>query len=381
MARLPQGMRRTPNGKIELRFSYNGKRYSVTGIDVPDVLEKEREKLEELQTTGYVLNKDIRIEQYYVEFLKLWGNGVKPATANIFKICCRKYVLPALGKCKVKDLEVRQIQDFYDSLIDVKGIKVTTANEYLTGLSKMLKEACNDGIRKDNPCTRVRRRKNTEARAIDTIHRALSKEEQEQFEKAIKGSWSEYFIMFMLYTGCRCGEVAALKWSDIDFKNNTIQIKRTVTKDENGKKVISKTTKTKSGEREIPLKETPRKCLLEQKKRNFALYGKAGKEDMIFLSPNYGRIIDVSLIERAIKIALRKMPGVEKFTSHALRDTFATRFLEAGGSMKALQVILGHADYKTTANLYAHVLPDTKAEEMERMEQYVQEKRRKGGKS
>ncbi len=56
-------------------------------------------------------------------------------------------------------------------------------------------------------------------------------------------------------------------------------------------------------------------------------------------------------------------------TPHTFRHTFATRSLEEGMPPKVLQVILGHSDLSMTTEIYAHVLPDTKAEEMKRLEQ------------
>lgn len=371
MARLPQGMRRTPSGRIELRFTFNGSRYSVTGSDVADVLEKERERLEELKNTSYVLNKDVRLCDYYKEYLRTWQRSVRTATVIDFKCACERHILPALGKYRVRDLEIRQVQVLYDNLIDDKGLKVITADGYIAALGKILKEAVADGIIKYNPCERIRHRKNTDVKATETFHRALSKQEQAAFEKAIVGSWYEHFLMFMLYSGCRFGETAALTWDCVDFVKGTIQIKRTMTRSENGGQIVGKTTKTESGERVIPMTGVLKKSLLEQRKRNFAIFGKVGSGDLVFLSKISQKAIEPKRIEQAIRTALREMPGTEKFTSHALRATFSTRFLESGGSMKTLQVLLGHASFAMTSDLYSHVLPDTKAAEMLQMEKHL----------
>jgi len=53
---------------------------------------------------------------------------------------------------------------------------------------------------------------------------------------------------------------------------------------------------------------------------------------------------------------------------HTLRHTFATRGLEQGIPLKVMQVILGHSSLAMTADLYSHVLPDIKAEEMKKIE-------------
>ena len=56
--------------------------------------------------------------------------------------------------------------------------------------------------------------------------------------------------------------------------------------------------------------------------------------------------------------------GIERFSAHAFRDTFATRAVESGMQAKTLQEILGHADIGITMNLYAHVMEDTKRSQM-----------------
>lgn len=58
-------------------------------------------------------------------------------------------------------------------------------------------------------------------------------------------------------------------------------------------------------------------------------------------------------------------------TPHTFRHTFATRGLEQGISLKVMQVILGHSSLAMTADLYSHVLPDTKAEEMKKIEKIL----------
>lgn len=55
------------------------------------------------------------------------------------------------------------------------------------------------------------------------------------------------------------------------------------------------------------------------------------------------------------------------FTLHSTRHTFATRCIESGMEPQVLKAILGHATLSMTMDLYSHVLPDTKAEQMEKV--------------
>ena len=85
----------------------------------------------------------------------------------------------------------------------------------------------------------------------------------------------------------------------------------------------------------------------------------------------YGNQIDNCTINRAIRSTLKSLDKtgvhIERFTSHAMRDTFATRYIEQGGNMQTLKTLLGHSSITLTMDLYAHVLPDTKQNEMQRI--------------
>ena len=85
-----------------------------------------------------------------------------------------------------------------------------------------------------------------------------------------------------------------------------------------------------------------------------------------------GKAIASSTVSSAIDNVLKRLRQqdieIERFTHHAFRDTFATRYIEEGGNMQTLQKILGQSSLAMTADLYAHVLPNTKQQEMQQIE-------------
>ena len=80
--------------------------------------------------------------------------------------------------------------------------------------------------------------------------------------------------------------------------------------------------------------------------------------------------ISADYLRHRLKNILEKY-NFRKVTVHELRHTFATRCLESGIGMKTVQILLGHADYSTTANIYAHVLADKKNMEIQKYNQYI----------
>ena len=121
--------------------------------------------------------------------------------------------------------------------------------------------------------------------------------------------------------------------------------------------MIGESTKSEAGNRDIPMNEGIREILTRQKEKN------TGK--LVFISKR-GYMISHSTVNREIRNVCIST-GIDVITSHAFRDTFATRFIEQGGNPQTLKVILGHNSLSLTMDLYSHVLPNTKQEEMDRV--------------
>ena len=85
--------------------------------------------------------------------------------------------------------------------------------------------------------------------------------------------------LIQMYMGLRVGEVLALKSSDIDLNKNLMRINKTTTLDKDGKSIIGNTTKTYSGNREIPIPKFMRPYIIEQME-----VAKNNKDHLLFLN-------------------------------------------------------------------------------------------------
>lgn len=128
--------------------------------------------------------------------------------------------------------------------------------------------------------------------------------------------------------------------------------------------------KTKKSYREIPMTEDCAEMLKELKKK--VELGKLVQEefkDFVFINrkgtPTKNSTYDANIAK------LTKQAGMENFSMHTLRHTFATRCIEAGMRPKTLQQILGHSSINITMNLYVHVTDDEKMKEMQKFEDYA----------
>lgn len=149
------------------------------------------------------------------------------------------------------------------------------------------------------------------------------------------------FPFFLLYTGCRRGEALAIQWSDIDFDNNMIYIRQNLIF-QNNRPVLKDHLKTKAGTRAVPLLSPLRTALEEQKRTSSFVFA---NED--------GTLLSETQFNHRMN-AYKKMTGAA-FTPHQLRHEYATILYESGVDEGTAQKIMGHADIRTTQNIYTHI--------------------------
>lgn len=349
---------------FEKRFYVDGKRYSAYGKTRKECKEAEISLRTKLINNTYIKNDAITLDDYLSEWQKI--KECKPNTLRSYISTYRRHISPVLGSIKVQKLERREIQN---AIHDISiRVSVHTANYSLKVLNMILRDAVRDGIRLDNPAADIKAIKECKkSDAVDTIHRALNNEELTVFFKYAEDTIYFNFFRFQLYTGMRPAEVAALRYSDIDYKKNSIHVQRTVTYDLEGK-IDTGSPKTMTSDRYIPLNDNAKEILKRQQALNEVLQDTVISIDGIIFSGLDGNLIRNSSlnrgIDRILKKALKDGHHIERFTPHCFRDTFATICVEKGMQPHVLQKILGHKNISITMNLYYHLPEETKQEQM-----------------
>lgn len=364
MAKLPAGARKRKDGLLEKRFTVNGKRYSVYGSNAKEIATKEQETRQAIEQGLYTTNNNITLDKYFELWIDRKRRTVKGNSVRLYKSHYYKHLQGLCGKRKVKDIKRREVVEMQGRLL--QDLKPQTVNHIMLVFSMILNDAVKDEIIIKNPASKIDQIKTeTETKATETIHRALTTDEQEIFMQELKGNYYYSFIALMLATGMRQGEVSALTWADIDDIKNVIHVNKTMTMQEDNIIIPGNTAKSKAGCRDIPINPTIKQILADHKAKSRLL---PFTNCNIFLSPKGNPIINKS-INKAIADTVQALKDaghdIEIFTSHALRDTFATRYIEQGGNMYKLQKILGHKSITMTMDLYAHVLPDELQNEMQ----------------
>lgn len=198
-------------------------------------------------------------------------------------------------------------------------------------------------------------------------------EEQQALMEALPNSNMsiKYKIMILLsvHTGMRSGEIRGLKTSDIDFKNKTITISRTASRDENGTTIIGETTKTEKGTRTLPMNDNVEYLL------RLALNNYVFNSNQLLFCNSKGEPITANTLNEKIKTICIKanIRSGKRVTFHMLRHTYATRIVESGASMATIQRLLGHESIETTINIYTDITNENKKMNVEKYTNYVEQ--------
>ncbi|SEL89293.1 Site-specific recombinase XerD [Butyrivibrio sp. ob235] len=355
------------DGRLRKSFTFNSKRYYVYGRDSQELDDNYIAKKNELKA-GKDFHDRPTLNQYYEMWTEARRNSVKEATLRCqyfqYKSCAEiviKSLNKPFGDIRLVDVTVDDIRAVQRALKD-GGNSDQTVNDKIAVINHILNDAIKERRVEYNPCVAVKNLKRTEPPARDTFHRALSREETERFfSEAVDSAYYDVFRI-AVHTGARIGEIGALFESDI--YDNKIHIRRTLTKAEIGNMIIGDTAKTVKGQRDIPINDAISEIIDHQKQINRILYGDkvVNIHETIFKAPEGGLLV-ASPTNREIK-RICKRAGVEVFTMHAFRATFATRAIESGMDPKTLQELLGHASIKMSLDLYGHVMDSTKKEAM-----------------
>ena len=235
-------------------------------------------------------------------------------------------------------------------------------------VKRAFKIAISDRLITYNPMDNVEISKPKSDKITASIE-SLSTDEQKRFVQILTNTQHEYnnILLLQLQTGMRIGEVLALTKDCINIEKGEITIYRTLTRDANDNVIMGKTAKTQAGIRTIfmsPQTQLLCKKILSNKLTNM--------ENLLFFDYDNNTYVSPNEINCYLKRLNSKYHICKHIHTHMLRHTFATRYIEAGGSAKVLQKILGHRNIETTLNTYTSVFDKFNKDENQKYINYMQ---------
>lgn len=302
------------------------------------------------------IDGNLLFDDAFEEWLKIYQTKVKETTYENTMLIYKNHIFPVFEGMRLKDITPDLCQQFALNLSDLVKGKI---------IFNYAKSVMDYGVKiydlPSNPFEKVilPNFKKSKKR-IDF----LEADESAMLINYYKNNLQWYTIFrVLIYGGLRRGELLALEWPEINFKESQITIKKNIGigKDQ---KVTLITPKNKSSIRTIDMDKETMLCLKELKLRSTS--------KIVF--PNtkgdYKRLSD---IDDRLKRALKNL-GLKPIRVHDLRHTHASLLFASGSDMKYVQQRLGHARIETTMNIYTHVTKDKKSENLSNFVKYMEAK-------
>jgi integrase len=298
------------------------------------------------------------------EWEKKYTTGLKTSTKAFYTYLLDDYLVPMLGTVPIGESSLTR-GTVLDLIADLhaKGCRRATVVAVLRCLSTMLSGAIDLGLRTSNPCFRMGKRIRQKGDAGDPQPNPLSKADAEAFLGYVATHFPEWYAYFLcaLRTGLRVGELAALKWSEVDLERAVANIRRNYSP-RDGEDIDPKNHKA----RVVDLSPQLVRALEAERtaQRRAALAGgrRARQLPYVFLTRD-GRQVRQDGQMRTIFD--RAMAGVHlqarAHTPHDLRDTYATLHLQEGTTPEYVAAQLGHQDVSTTLRRYVRWRPNDRS--------------------
>ena len=392
---LKEGEYQRSSGTYEFKWrDKRGNRHSISAVTLEELREKELDVLRDVLDGVKVDKNNLTVNDLYNSWIQL-KRGLKENTFSNYKYMYKMFVEPDFGKNRITDLKRSDVRGFYNFLAEEKHVQINTIDSIHTVLHQVLEIAVEDDYLRYNPSDNALKELKKAINFEVEKRRALTVSEQEIFEAFLrkKGQYHRWYPVFtvMLWTGMRVGEITGLRWCDIDLEEGSINVNHTLVyfdkRAEERCTFAINTTKTKAGERSIPMLPKVKEAFLIEKEyqRECGVKSESvvdGYRDFIFVN-RFGNVQHQGTLNKALRRIIRdcnfeildknKQNDViilPKFSNHSLRHTFTTRMCEAGVNIKAMQEILGHADAETTMDIYAEATKELKKSELINFEEF-----------
>ncbi len=321
---------------------------------------------------GFEVNEKVYTLKTYLNF---WladhkKDTVRKNTYAIHERNVRNHILPYFQNVLLKDIKPMMYQKFLNTFTEQNYSKRTIELIHGTMYNAMSKAIVLEILQK-NPCSGA----TIKGKERDMKLKFIDSDDIPLFLQTAYADNYLYWVFFMVLieTGMRKGEAASLQWTDVNFKEKTISISKTLDFDPGVNEGQFGDTKTYKSTRVITMSQSLNNALQfhvkYQNQNKLALKDLYHHDLNLVLCRNDGDALPRSTLFNAFARILRKA-NLPQLPIHSTRHTHAVLLLESGADMKYVQERLGHGSIAITADVYAHVSKKIEAGNLQKYEDF-----------
>lgn len=377
-----KGLSQRKDKKYSARYvTKSGKRIEKYFNTLPEARNWLADSQYEDKHSTFGATSDMTVDEWFQHWLQFIICDLSPNTRRNYKERYEKNIQPVMGAMRISQIKPMHCKAVLNQMMAAYA-GATIRQTYIT-MGTMFRSAVMNDIIEKHPMDGVRYTKPVRAPGD---HRCLTIEEQKKFLEAAKSSHNYRQYALILETGLRTGELIGLTWDVINWENRTLTVNKTMEFRHKQQCWRAGPPKTATSYRTIPLtnkayhllwelyklKDTQKKSkelsqILTFTDRRSGQSSTLVMYDLVFINFRTGLPAKNSSYDTHL-YKLCEKAGIEPFSMHTLRHTYATRAIESGMQPKVLQQLLGHASIQTTMDTYVHVTEDSLAQAVRQFE-------------
>lgn len=309
-------------------------------------------------------------EEWYGNYINTVRESTWARTAGMFN----NHIVPAFGGKRIATITTKDVQKAVK-----RWFEFTSANykRWYNYVSSVMDYAVRQGYMSKNPAKAVVLPHHDDL-AGDKPENFWTKEQMNHFFACIdQENHFDVFIMFrvLAFTGVRRGELLALTWNDVSFKENSIKVNKTLTQGDKGHQIVQ-APKTRAGRRTIPVDGQTMAYLKRWRRIQQETFLQLGINTM---QPNQLLFTNTKNGYQSLNTPSKRLHKLQddngltpRITIHGFRHSFISNLLIAGVPVTSVQKLVGHTDPTITLGVYAHVSAKQESEATAALAKYMQ---------
>lgn len=341
--------------KIDIPLGYSGTK-RIRHIETfyggkKEAVLRENELKLQLKNNTYIKKNKLTIEDLMNEWLESKQNEIELKTYKSYKLWATK-IINAIGSIKVKDVNVKILEDFYNELRTTTALAPKSIQDIYTTMSMALNKAIKWGYILNNPNLQIDKPK-VKKQEIQ----CYSPEDVEKMLSVLKNEPLKYqaIITLAIDSGCRRGEITGLTWNDVDFDKSFIVVNKT-TQYLPTQGIYEKSTKSETSNRVIYItnstKQLLKKYQAEQFEKRILLGSKWQNSNRVFTT-DYGADMHPDTPSKILEKIIKKY-NLKRITFHGLRHTSISLQIASGVQSQIVSKRAGHSSVAVTDKIYSH---------------------------
>lgn len=361
--------------KIDIPLGYSGSK-RIRHIETfyggkKEAILRENELKIQLRNNTYIKKNKMTLENLINEWLESKKNEIELKTYETYELWGKK-IISSIGNIKLKDLNMKILEDFYNNLKSNTSLSSKSVQEIYTTISMALNKAIKWGYIVNNPNLLIEKPK-VKQKEIQYY----SPEEVELLINVLKNEPIKYqaLIMLALDTGARRGELTGLTWDDINFEKGYININK-ATQYLPNYGIFEKSTKSETSNRIIYItsstKQILKKYQIEQCKKKILLGNRWENSNRVFTTI-YGAAMHPDTPSKILEKIIKKY-NLKRITFHGLRHTSISLQISSGIQSQIVSKRAGHSSVAITDKIYSHFFESEFKEVANKMDIFLQAK-------